>query len=363
MNSPLAIFVLWHHRYLEGEQFANQIFGEFKRKVSDPLSRGMNIPVFFRSHETVLKEIPYQKYENVIVVALIEARFVNDARYKDYLKEIVNTKAVNIKLIPVAITRLAFNAGIGEYNFVRLYEQTDKYQYLISTLAHEVARILYSLPATRTDKSAPRPLRLFISHAKADGVDIAKRIKLFAQSETALDVFFDANNIAVGHEFSQEIETHISDAVVIAVQTDQYASREWCRREILLAKKYNRPIVILNCLKDGESRSFPYMANVLTVHFLPMDEMVWLRLMASVMKETLRLKYQEKWLTYVLHKKKILHSNDHVSAYPPELITALPLAHVGKKRFIYPDPAIGTEELEILKKLSSEIQYVTPSEL
>jgi hypothetical protein len=356
---PLALYVLWHHSFSEGEQYANRIFTDFKRNAGDPLSRGINIPVFFRSHEE-LKEIPAD-HEQVVVIALVDAKFVNDSSYRQFLEGLA--KRTDIHVIPAALSTSSFNVGIPKINFIRLFDKDNKYEYLVGVLAHEIARHLYQLPKQRDPGKSPAPLRLFISHAKIDGLDVATRIKKFTEEYLPLKTFFDANDITVGYDFESEIEDYIKEAVVIAVQTDKYSSREWCRREILLAKKSNRPIVILNCLKEGETRSFPYMANVLTVHFLPMDETVWMRLMAAVMKETLRLKYQDKWIEYILGAKNQDAEHDFVSSYPPELVTALYLVDGKEKRFIYPDPPLGTEEMELLARLDGKIKYVTANDL
>jgi hypothetical protein len=146
-----------------------------------------------------------------------------------------------------------------------------------------------------------------------------------------------------------------------------YSTRQWCRREILLAKEHNRPIVILNCFEKGETRSFPYMGNVLTVHYGNInsqgcsDDLVWEQLMTAVLKETLRLKYAEIWISYVLARQNIINDAGTVSAYPPELITLL--SKKNSLRFLYPDPPLGNEELDILRALNPAIAYLTPSDL
>lgn len=357
--NPLAIYVMWHHNFSSGQEYANKIFSDLKRNTNDPLSRGMNIPVFFRSHQNLKKIEP--DYKHIVVVALMDDLFEGDSNYVQFIRDIHSSNQPEFHLLPVAFSNRAFKV-LPSVNCLRLYEKSSKYDYLISLIAHEAARHLYGLPETRRDDEDPA-LRLFISHAKADGLAEAKAIKNFVQDELPLDVFFDANSIQVGSEFGRKIESSIKNSVVIVVHTDQYSSREWCRREIMIAKRNNRPIVILNCLKNGESRSFPYMGNVLTVHFLPMDDTVWLRLMAAVMKETLRLKYQSEWIEFVLQKKNDKRNGDIISSYPPELLIVAD--HIGAQgqRFLYPDPPIGVDEMDELRKLNSTIEYKTATDL
>jgi hypothetical protein len=367
---PLGIFVLWHPFFKEGQEYADLIFSEFKRDVKSPLARGLNIPVYFR-YLTPLLEIPFDKFEFTVTVAFIDSAFVLDNDYKEFLVSISQHHGKSL-LIPFAIDSTAFNVGLGNANFARLYERTLKKEYVVSIIAHETARHLYELKEVidPTDRS-PKPLKLFISHAKADGLEIARQIKSYIDAQLPLKTFFDTNDISIGYDFTEEIKNNIAAAVVIALHTDQYSSREWCRREILLAKQNNRPIVILNCFQKGESRSFPYMANVLTIHYADIgstgcqDKHVWEQLITAVLKETLRLKYLELWLEYIGQKKRPGHTlnKESISGYPPELVTVLRKKSKLNGEFIYPDPPLGTEELEILHEFDSTIKFLTPTDL
>lgn len=59
--------------------------------------------------------------------------------------------------------------------------------------------------------------------------------------------------------------------------------------------------------------------------------------------------------------------DSQVSAYPPELLTALAYRVEAMERgvavgkFLYPDPPLGTEELLLLHDLDGDIDPVTPT--
>lgn len=368
-KQPLAIFVAWHPDLQDGEDLANLVFREFKRNVTEPLARGMNIPVFFR-YTSPLLDIP-DEYEFTVVVALIDSSFKLDSEYRDFLQQCSKRSSKKFLLIPCAWERNVLDIPLHNKNFARFYDRTKPREYLVEVIAHEAARHLYGFERISASQlvAPPPPLKLFISHAKADGVTIASSIKAYVEKSHALKTFFDANDIAIGYDFSDEIERHIQDAVIIAIHTDLYSTREWCRREVLLAKQHNRPIVVLNCLHQGESRSFPYMANVLTVHFPSLglaefdDTETWGRLLSAVLKETLRLKYLELWIAFVIQQKGILVNKHSISAYPPELVTVLTKMSTLNNQFIYPDPPLGSEELALLSMLNPAIRYQTPSAL
>jgi hypothetical protein len=79
--------------------------------------------------------------------------------------------------------------------------------FLTGKLAHELSRLLYHEPRVTeegTIQSTP-PVKMFISHAKADGADITAAIRNQIHRDTSLKSFFDANDIAVGYRFSEEL--------------------------------------------------------------------------------------------------------------------------------------------------------------
>jgi hypothetical protein len=56
---------------------------------------------------------------------------------------------------------------------------------------------------------------------------------------------------------------------MVAIHTDSYSSREWCRREIIEAKRWNVPLVVANGISNLDERGFPYMGNVPVVRLEP----------------------------------------------------------------------------------------------
>ena len=49
------------------------------------------------------------------------------------------------------------------------------------------------------------PIKIFLSHAKADGTEVPKQIKNFIQTETQCHSFFDENDINYGQDFARLI--------------------------------------------------------------------------------------------------------------------------------------------------------------
>ena len=82
-------------------------------------------------------------------------------------------------------------------------------------------------------KDRPGRLKVFISHAKADGVDIAQRIRDGLASVSRLESWFDQNDLRVGSSWADQMEeaARSSTGGMIAVVTDAYPTRPWCWRE------------------------------------------------------------------------------------------------------------------------------------
>jgi hypothetical protein len=61
----------------------------------------------------------------------------------------------------------------------------------------------------------PPPVKLFISHAKVDGVNMAMDFRNYIRSETKLSSFFDANDIADGYDFEKEIAGGVKNSILV----------------------------------------------------------------------------------------------------------------------------------------------------
>lgn len=362
----------WHPEFVDGKDYAESFFSYFNREKTDPLSRGIGIPVYYRTGDKPIDIDLTNSMYNAIILLISSDMVVSKtwANYIDTLVEKINVSNGNSIIYPVAITKSSFkiSSKLSEKNFIRLYEKQEKIDFLLSRTTHELCRLLYGkerLDDISQDNSpqSPPSLKLFISHAKEDGVDVAKQLSIYLQSETALKTFFDSNDIAIGYEFAHVIEANIKDSVLLVIHSDKYSSREWCRKEVILAKKHNRPIVVVNLYNEGEDRSFPYMANLKIIRFnqsLKRDQM-FEKIIFLTLKETLRFKYQQMYIQYFVRKLKIEVNIGAILSYPPELLSLLFVDNEKNKFNIYPDPPLSEEEIEILSTAKSDSQFITPT--
>ena len=135
-------------------------------------------------------------------------------------------------------------------------------------------------------------LRIFISHTKRHRVEeepdyvdeLVGRVRTTI-ADTHLQAYFDAADLQPGADWEQELQSHASSSALLAVRTDLYASREWCQREFLVAKRAGMPIVTLNGVCRAEERGSFLMDHVPSVGYRQADE----NLRQSSVEEALNL--------------------------------------------------------------------------
>lgn len=369
-KSPLSIFLLWKNEFDGALVYAKEIYKTYTRDVEDPLNRGIGIPVYFvNDHQDFNSIFSVSKAAKNIVILFVDDYLVVDSEWENTINKLLDViDPLNQDLvISLAFTKnyLNFSNKLDKRNFLRLVDFNDhktKLQYLIFNLTHEICRLLYGvkrISEVNSISTSSSPIKLFISHAKEDGFIVAKQINDFISNDTPLDSFIDTNDITPGHDFENEIICNIDGSVLLVIQSDKYASREWCRKEIIIAKKFNRPIIVLNALQKGEDRSFPYMSNVRTIRLD--GEINLIDVITKTLIETLKFKYQELYLKYFIESHKIDAKNIEVLSYPPELLTLLNLGNIDTQDIVYPDPPLSDEELAILKLFRNDLQFLTPT--
>jgi hypothetical protein len=108
---------------------------------------------------------------------------------------------------------------------------------------------------------------VFISHTKWAGTHEQGAEGLVRQvravlSGTRMADFFDARDLQPGEDWSHDLQDNAAHGALLALRTDLYASRVWCQREMLIAKRKGVPVVILDALDQGEERGSFLMDHV-----------------------------------------------------------------------------------------------------
>lgn len=381
MNAPipLSLQVIYHSDYSKGEYYLNKFYSTFSRPIENPLIHGIGIPISVQSFNENLLDFKLASLasEFKVFIVLVDTKMVLSENWNGYLQQLAQREKDDPKsiILPVAVDD-SFTKLIGDFPILQFIRFNEKETLLFIELTQAIARLLYQTEK-QTENSPPR-LKIFLSYARHDGKAFAECLRNYIRSRHHLDTFFDSNDISRGYRFNDELDTNIKNSILLSLHTDIYSSREWCQWEVIQAKQYNRPIVVINAFKAGEQRSFPYMANVPNIklsskvlqhiqEFSPPDEEYIQNdidlILKQVLIETLRFKYQELRSNYLLQLHDIDSKDAHVINTPPELFSILHLKDASTAKLIYPDPPIGIRELKILNQFNSNIQFLTPTTL
>lgn len=103
------------------------------------------------------------------------------------------------------------------------------------------------------------------------------------------------------------------------------------------------------------------MNNVLALHWntISLEELesAMYELMIKIMRETLRHKFFSEKMKMV---SEVQSGKYTCLAYPPELLTIKDLRN---ETIVYPDPPLGTDEINILESLGLGNTFLTSSQL
>lgn len=388
MKYPLNIYIVWHPEFTSGKYIAEEIYSNFCRDYKNPLSRGIGIPVYFRSKKLENNQplpIDFAESEKNAVLLLIDKEYFLDDNFKVYTQKLASIIDDNNRIYPISLFDKAYTIGcnLSKLQFtdatkffdkkldLQINSDLDKAINKIKTeLLHDCSRLLLNFQSVSEDKDEDRitsPVKLFLSHAKKDGETTTIKFKQFIENNLKLDVFFDTVDIANGYDFAKQFEKEIKHSALVVFHTDEYSNREWCRREVLIAKKHKSPIVVVHKLKDGERRAFPYLGNMPTTVFFEEEENCFYKIVNLTLYQVLNNIYQYNLLD---NYKNMVETDEEIKIIttPPELFNFLDIKKHQESTdddllILYPDPPLGIEELDILNELDPSVRFVTPINL
>ena len=111
-------------------------------------------------------------------------------------------------------------------------------------------------------------LTVFISHTKrtprGGWDDPAELIAMVRQviANTHLQEFIDVSDLQPGSDWDAELRSKSASSALLAMRTDLYPTREWCQREVLIAKREGMPVINMDANDVGEERGSFLMDHV-----------------------------------------------------------------------------------------------------
>ena len=353
-KTPLAVVVAYDKQFTGGLSVYENLYHLLCRNANEPLVDGLDIPVYFQTNQENGEIIDVRKGINadkVIVLLLVDVCMFNSFDWTNYIDLLVKEdKAGTVKVLPVALCQYAFNINheLGKQQYIRLknYDIRDCWQEFL---------IRFYDNLIRTICDSKEKLQIFISHTKKDedslGVEKAKELKTYLRSDTKLNSFYDANDIIDGYSFGDQIEEHVKKSLLVILETSTYSDREWCRIETIVGKEYHVPTVVVSLFNGTIPRTFPYLGNTPKIRF----DKNWDEVICLLLRTALDKYYEERYL------EKFKLADSKIIPMMPEFI------NIGKvdgvNQILYPEPPLGNEELEVVKRQFPTITFNTPSQI
>lgn len=381
----LEIYVVWHPKDKDGAGLANRLIDHFHGTAFSGLVGGA-VEVFVRSDgwsdahdaprplpyvETLPCGLPQAELTVVLPILGTElARAVEGggqwSRYMETLSSRADERPNDVCLLPIRLESAVSEGRLHEaFQHIQAIEAGDG-------LCREVAQAI----AQFTRPQAGR-LQVFLSHTKRGGPvgnpkALVHRVREMIL-ETRLADFFDAQDLQPGSDWSEKLLTEAATSAMLAIRTDQYASREWCQKEVLAAKRAGMPVVILDALTFGEERGSFLMDNMprIPLHSEVSDKAI-LRALDQLVDECLKRalwgRQQELALRsgsdpatwWAPHAPEPVTFTAWLDAMGAELGDDEPLV------VLHPDPPLGPDELEALGELgrlcglAGRLEVLTP---
>lgn len=371
----LILYIAWHPAFEKGSGIAKELYDHYRRDLYENLAGGAGLSVIYRStpapHTSAPPHIALEEGETAAIVLLFDEHFASDVAYVAWAKDLMSqTDAAGLRarVFPVAIDDALIRMDIMQqgvrWDLWHGMQHTERLLRLTSDLTYQFCRMLRSYleclchpgKDEATLEQYLKKVQIFLSHSKRDpnGERIAKEIRNRLFQGPGLSSFFDVNDIPVGARFDDVILQQVRGSAVIAIYTDSFSSREWCRREIIEAKRRSVPLVVANCISAADERGFPYLGNVPVVRMDPtvidrIDQVIS-RLLDEVLKHFL-------WRCRVKMIPDKFLENTIFLPRPPELISLAILdGEAGKEIvLVYPDPPLGSEEQRLFEIIAPNI--------
>lgn len=353
-KTPLAIVVAYDMQFTEGLSIYEDLYHLLCRNANEPLVDGLDIPVYFQTNQEdgniydVRKAINADK---VVVLLLVDLCMFNSSAWANYINQLVDDEKNGVvKVLPVALCQYAFdiNHELGKQQYICLknFDIRDRWKKFLIRFYDDLIRTLCK---------SQEKLQIFISHTKKDedrmGIEKANELKAYLRADTKLNSFYDANDILDGYSFGDQIKENLKKSLLVILETSTYSDREWCRIEAIVGKENYVPTVVVSLFNGVIPRTFPYLGNTPKIRF----DGNWDDVLCLLLRTALDKYYEEIYL------ENFSQANSKVIPMMPEFINIGGVD--GVNQILYPEPPLGNEELEVVKRQFPTITFNTPSQI
>ena len=367
----ITFHVVWHPCCPESKAAAGHLTEHFTKDRFAIEEMGVSVFEWSTPPQgsSVPAEVALGTGEADAVVVLVGDEIEQNADWSNYVLQLAgrcrsaDDSGSFVRLFPVAVTRNSLSTGLGVQAL-----RWDRWEAapngrarrLVREITYEAGRMLRTMLRHEPDLASQiEHVRVFLSHSKHDhiGERVARGIRRWLQDDVRLSPFLDIADVPAGLPSDEVLEEGVRQSVVLIIYSDSFSSREWCRREVLVAKASERPIVVADCIEDLDERAFPYLTNVPVVRLHCGEthdiERVIGRLLDEVFKDFL---WQCRTATLRRANPEVMFI-----ARPPELLTLVNAKKNLREKsvLVYPDPPLGARELDVLDGIGPTVESMS----
>ncbi len=355
MRPPLVVHIIHHPDSVLGAEMGRALD---RALTSDPAVAGLRLPTRFAPEDgsglpPAVVDLDAAGRSFVVLLATDEMAVAPDSlpagrrTWGELAASTWRSCQANPgrRFVPLQLTEYGWplHDDLSQVSFARLWAipEERRQEHLVRSVLVELCRFLAGCEAGGAAPAAP--ITLFISHTKLDRdrePPVVEALLDHLKEDQPVEAWFDSGDIPAGSRFSAQIEQGVERASLLSVLTDNYATRSWCRKEILLAKDHQRPLVVIDALQTMDLRSFPYIGNVPVLRW---SEGAAFKAVDLVLKETVRQ------LHALLELQRLLGPGEIAFPSPPELATVLG-QEPRPASILYPDPPLSEEEAEVVDR-------------
>ncbi len=391
MNQPLQVVILRHANDNEGVPFEQAAERAFKGGTtpSGYLATGEDLGVDLKTfntcpHPSVSIQALLDQACHTLLVTIVDFPALEDAPFLDWLANIwglIRQSGKRHNMLLLALDERVADKlrdkrpalqSLTSYTPQQLGERAIRTVLFSLRVLHE-ARVLLARALSPSPSGQPAgALRLFISHAKLDGLPLAQSLQHQIQAIPWLTSFYDATDLANETDWEHALEAATVSSLLVILRTDAYEQRWWCRQEALWCELHAMPAVLVEA-RPGLS----YPAGDLPLERMPsirIPDGNLLRIINAALRESLR---------YLLFQRRVqemrsggsipANAEIRVFSYPPSMPALLRVCgelapNTTRPRFVlYPDPPLRTGLYEAAQALVAAtapgVQLLTPGTL
>lgn len=380
---PVEIHLAFHPKDLGAQAVADKLVRAFANGGHDPTAPALRIPVHrwptskgypVHHHPADGRTLPERvgDAELALVVLLVDHEMIgletldddvvippSASSWSAFVGALDAAAGRRVLLIPVAMLPQAIQCFRSSAQGVRPFLEVGEraVQIVYNRVAHELARRLR--PAVRQDSPDTRPIRVFVSHAKADGLTIAKALQTHFALEEPMCTFYDHVDLAAGGHWQDDLLDAAGRDVLLVLWTDHYSSRAWCRRELMAARRAEIGVVVISAAAVFEPWGFPLLGNAPIVRWAGPETCGTVAEVA--VREALRVGHARKVLDGQSRddERVFVHRPDPWSILWAQQDAVRPLRP--GMTILYPDPPLGPDVTRQLGTLFPLTPLVSPS--